>query len=76
MAQSVKRPTLAFTQVMILRFASSSPSLGSTQCRARLGFSVSHSLRAPPLSLPLSLSKINKLLKKAFNKKRRAYSEL
>ena len=57
-AQSVERPTLA--QVMISRFVSSSPMLGSVQAAQSLepvSNSVSPSLSAPPsLMLCLSLS--------------------
>ena len=68
-AQSVKRPTSA--QVMISQFVSSSPALGSVPSAGSLepaSDSVSSSL-CPPLlsfclSLSLSLSKINKHLKK------------
>ena len=64
--QSVEHPTLA--QVMISWFMGSSPALGSVQ-RAQIlqptSDSVSPSLSAPSwLALCLSLSKINKHLKK------------
>ena len=61
MAQSTQRPTSA--QVMISRFGSSSPTLGSRlSLQARFGSSVSLSLCRSLLtvSLSLSLSKINK----------------
>ena len=66
MAQSVECPTSA--QVMISRFVSSSPTLGSVLTARSLepaSDSVTPSLSAPPLlvlssSLSLSLSKINK----------------
>ena len=58
MAQSVKHPTSG--QVMILRFMSSSPTLGSgltAQSLETASDSVSPSLSAsPPLTLSLSLS--------------------
>ena len=65
-AQSVKHPTLA--QVMVMRFESSSPALGSVLTARSLepaSDSVSPSLSAPPLPAHmlarfLSLSKINK----------------
>ena len=63
-AQSVERPTSA--QVMISRFASSSPVLGSVLTAQSLepaSDSVSPSLSAPPPLAPF-LSTINKHLKK------------
>ena len=67
--QSVKRPTLA--QVMILRFVSSSPVLGSADSSepgACFGFRVSLSLcPSPAHALSLSVSKINKTLKNCLN---------
>ena len=63
---AVKWPTLA--QVMILQFVSSSPTSGSVLTAQSLepaSDSVSPSLSAPPL-LALSLSKINKHIKKKF----------
>ena len=69
-AQSVELPASA--QVMISRFVSSSPASGSVLTAQSLepaSDSVSPSLSAlPPLVLSLSLSKINKHLKK-LNKK-------
>ena len=66
MAQSVKHLTLA--QVMISRFVSSSPTLGSVLTAQSLEPAsdlVSPSLSAPPLlALSLSLSKINNIKKK------------
>ena len=64
MAQSVERLTSA--QVMISQFVGSSPALGSVLTARGLepaSDSVPPSLSAPPL-LTLSLSKINKDLKK------------
>ena len=69
MAQSVKCPTLA--QVKISRLMSSSPVSGSVLTAQGLephSDSVSPSLSAPP-QLALSLSKINKTLKKEFKKR-------
>ena len=64
-AQSVKRPTSA--QIMISRFVSSSPASGSvvtTQNLAPALDSASPSLSDPsPLTLCISLSKLNKHLK-------------
>ena len=58
-AQSVKRPTLA--QVMIPRFAGSSPVSGSEAWSLLQILCLPFSLSAlPPLVLCLSLSKINK----------------
>ena len=68
MAQSIKPPTSA--QLTILRFVSSSPSSGSVltaQSLEPVSDSASPSLPAPlslVLCLSLSLSKINKHLKK------------
>ena len=67
MAQSVKRPTSA--QVTVSRSVSSSPTSGSGLMARSLepaSDSVSPSLSAPPPvhSLSLSVSKINKTLKK------------
>ena len=68
MAQSVERPTSA--QVMILQFVSSNLASGSVLTARSLELasdSVSPSLSVPPpLALCLSLSKINKDLKKIF----------
>ena len=69
-AQSVERPTSA--QAVISRFGSSSPASGSVLTAQSLepaSDSVSRSLSAPPLlvfflSVCLSLSKINKKIKK------------
>ena len=61
MAQSVERPALA--QVMISRFVSSSPVLGSVLTAQSLDSaldSVSPSLSARPPVHTLSLSKMNK----------------
>ena len=67
-ALSVERPTSA--QVMISQFVSSSPESGSVLTARSLepaSDSVSHSHSAPPLlMLCLSVSKINKTLKKLF----------
>ena len=65
MAQSVKRPTSA--QVMILQFLSLSPMLGSVLTAQKLepaSGSVSPSLSAFPHLHSVSLSKINKHVKK------------
>ena len=67
MAQSVEHPTLA--QVMISQFVSSSPASGfvlTAQSLEPASNSVFPSLSAPPqlILLSLSLSKINKTLKK------------
>ena len=69
MAQSVKHLTSA--QVMIARFVSPSPALGSVLTAQSLepaSDSVFPSLSAsPPLALCLSLPKINKCFKKILN---------
>ena len=75
-AQSVERPTSA--QVMILRFVSSGPALGSVLTAQSLGpasDSVSPSLfRSLPHLCSLSLSEVHKHLKKF--KKRKQYTNL
>ena len=77
MAQSVKRLTSA--QVTISRSVSSSPASGSglmAQSLEPVSDSVSPSLSAPPpFMLCLSVSKINKNVKKKIKKKKRTHTE-
>ena len=72
MAQSVELLTSA--RVMISQFVGSSPTWGSVLTAQSLepaSDSVSHSLSAPPLlMLGLSVSKINKYLKKLKKKRK------